>query len=220
MRRSSLLVLALGVVLLGGGLFFGCGAFFAWNGRHAVAVEALELGTAKERVIPIVAGRRYTLAVEVVFDRAGLVERDGGLIVEAKLPLNARIGTATGETTASVIGWVDPDEATTTLFGRTANAESERRPMGAPPRELVAQRLVEPFTAPADGEARFFVELGPDRVGKARVTQARVTVYDDAVPYAVTVPLGAAAVGGLLTLAGGAAVALGVMRRRRRRTKG
>jgi hypothetical protein len=81
--------------------------------------------------------------------------------------------------------------------------------------ELVAERLVGPYLAPFEQDLTFDVDLGPDRLAKAQVKEARVIVYDDRLPTSVTVALGAAA-GGVIALISGTTVLLfGLLRKRR-----
>lgn len=229
MRLTGTALLLAGLLLLAGGLFFGCGSFFSWNGRHPIATGDIELGTPVTRTLPVRAGRRYTLAVQVVFEREGLPEENGALVVRAKLPLSASIKSPRSGEGPAISGWLDTELPPTTLYGQAAEIERQRRPAGSPPPELVAERLLGPYTAPDDGEAAFAVDLGRARalgeVGggpaspPARIRQARLAVYDDQMPSSVRLPFHAAGAGGLCVLAGavllGSALFRGGARRRK-----
>lgn len=225
MRLPGTVLLLTGLLLLAGGLFFGCGSFFSWNGRHPIATSAVELGTPVKRALPVRGGRRYTLAVQVVFEREGLPEENGMLVVRAKLPLSASIKSPRSGEGPEIAGWFDAEEPPTALYGQAANVERQRRPAGAPPPELVAERLLGPYTAPDDGEAAFSVDLGRAREHgdggppPARIREARLAVYDDAMPSSVRLPFYAAGAGALGTLAGavllGSALFRGGARRRK-----
>jgi len=219
-RLVSGVLFLLGVMLLGGGLFFGTGALFAWNGRHPVASEAVVPGTRLERSIRVEPGNRYTLAVQVVFEREGLPERDGLLVVEASFPYAASIDGVSGENAVRAVGWLDPSVPPTALFGHGANAVNERRPPGTPPPELVAQRLLGPYVASAAGNARFEIDLGADRIGKARTHEVRAVVYDDAMPRTITVPFAVAGFGGIALILGAVGLFLSLFDGKRRRRNG
>ncbi len=213
MRSTGLVLLVVGLVALAGGLFMGCGSLFAWNGRHAIAVAPITLGTPSETKLPVRGGRTYSLAVQVVFDREGLPEENGVLVIDARLPIAASIRGATGDA-REISGVLDPREPPTTLFGQAADLERKRPPPGATLPELAAQRLVGPFRPAEDGEASFAVALGADAVGTARIREVRAVVYDDAMPAAVRLPLTVAAAGGLATAGGLGIVAIGFFRKR------
>ncbi|MBX3186622.1 MAG: hypothetical protein KF819_06390 [Labilithrix sp.] len=213
MRRAGIILFVLGVVLTAFGTISGCGAFFAWNGRHPTAVHPIVLGTPLRAKIDAKAGRRYVVGVQVVFEREGLEERDGAVVVPAKLPLAAHIEDGSGVAVAKVTGWLDPSEPTTFLHGQ-AHAEGPRKPA-----ELAAERLVGPYTAPADGAVPFQIDLGPDRVGTAKIREARAVVYDDALPAAIARAFAAAGVGALALVVGAVAFVIAILRSRRGGTR-
>jgi len=213
MRAAGAVLFLVGLVALAGGLFFGCGSFFSWNGRHPVAVHPFAVGKPLTQKMTVKAGRRYTASVQVVFDRASSFERAGQIVVEAKMPLRASIKSAAGEG-PEVVGWFDPSEPPTVLYGHAPN-EGERRPPSAAAPELVAQRLVGPWLAASDGEATFAADLGEDRVGTARIQEIRLVVYDDVVPSAVRLPFYAAGGGALACVVGAVLFVVGVVRGRR-----
>lgn len=192
----------------------GCGSLFAWNGRHPVAVAPLTIGAPAQQVVPVRAGRRYSLAVQVVFEREGLEEKNGLLVVDAKMPFEASIEGATGEP-ARASGWLDTHEAPTALFGHHTDPDAQRHAPGTPPPELAAQRMIGPFLSRRDGEATFAARLGADAVGTARIREVRAVVYDDQLPTAVKLPLAGAVVGAVLTLGGLVALVVGYARRKR-----
>lgn len=214
MRAATLILLFLGLVALGGGIFMGCGSLFAWNGRHPIAVAPLTIGMPAEQTFPVRADRRYTLAVTVVFEREGLEEKNGVLLVDAKLPVAASIKGATGEP-QQIDGWLDPSEPPTTLFGHRTDPEAQRHPRGTDPPELAAQRMIGPFRPSADGEATFAAHVGPDRVGRAQIREVRAVVYDDQMPAAVKLPFAAAGVGAVMTVLGLVLLVVGMVRRKR-----
>jgi hypothetical protein len=135
-------------------------------------------------------------------------------VVEAQLPLVASLEDSSGVAVAKVVGWLDPNEPPTVLYGHSAN-KNQRRPAGAGPTELVAERLVGPFTALDDRAVMFVVDLGPDRMGKASVKEARCVVYDDALPVSIRAAFGAAVAGGVALFLGVIMLLLGLRSRRR-----
>lgn len=214
MRAAVLVVFFVGLVALAGGLFMGCGSLFAWNGRHPIAVAPITIGTPAQQTLAVRANRRYTLAVQVVFDKEGLEERSGLLFVDAKMPLDASIKGTTGEP-QQVSGSLDPNEPPTTLFGHRTDPEGQRHARGAPPPELAAQRMIGPFRPYADGEATFAVHVGPDRVGRATIREVRAVIYDDQMPAAVKLPFAAAGIGAAMTALGLGFLVTGFLRRKR-----
>ena len=219
MRRSlAFLLVALGLVALVVGLASGCGTLFSFNGRHPVAVQALVLGTPLRHTFPGKAGRRYTVGVHVVFDRDAVAESNGQLVVEARLPLVASIEDGAGLPAARIAGWIDPNEPPTVLYGHVASA-NQRRPMGAGPEELVAERLVGPYMPAQDREVAYVVELGADAIGKAPILEARVVVYDDRLPPSITVAFAMAGAGAVALITGSMLLFLGLFRARRGGTR-
>jgi len=206
------LLIALGVLGLAVGGFIGCGSLFTWSGRHPIDTYDLTLGTLSQHAFAAKGGRRYTAAVQVVFDRSAATPTPGGVEVEAALPLVAAIVDQDGNPSARVTGWLDPSEPPTVLHGRslpnpspTANAPSP----GRQPPELVAERLIGPWRAPRTEQARIDVRLGPDEKNAgAVVTSARVVLYDDAIPPSILAGAVAASVGGLALAVG---IVLGIV---------
>jgi hypothetical protein len=213
-RRIGLLLMVLGIVAMVVGTASGCGSLFSFNGRHPVAVVPLTPGTPLRSTFNAQQGKRYTLAVHVVFDREGLPEANGQLLVEAKFPLVATIEDTSGVAVARAIGWVDPSEPPTVLYGHGAAAR-QRRPMGMPPAELVAERLLGPVTVAVARPVTYSVDLGADRIGRARVLEARVALYDDAIPRSITFAFLGAFAGLVAFLIGATTLLVGVFRARR-----
>ncbi|MDB4943426.1 MAG: hypothetical protein JWP97_2960 [Labilithrix sp.] len=189
------------------GLTTGCGSLFSFNGRHPVAAVTIVPGTPVLQSLHVKAERRYTLAVQVVFDRESVPARDGAALVEAKLPLVASLETS------RVVGFIDPQEPPTVLYGMASDpAQKQARGRDA---ELVAERLVGPYLAPGERDVAWSVDLGADKVGRARIQEARAVLYDDALPAAVKLAFGAAAAGVVALIAGLVMMVAGALRSRR-----
>ncbi|MBX3203249.1 MAG: hypothetical protein KF894_34310, partial [Labilithrix sp.] len=71
MRRFGFVLVLLGLIGIIVGAFNGSGSLFAWNGRHPIETFALDEAATTRTLVPE-PGRRYTLSVQVTFDRAGL----------------------------------------------------------------------------------------------------------------------------------------------------
>lgn len=213
-RRFSLLLVVLGLVALVVGVASGCGTLFSFNGRHPLLVEPLVPGVPLRKAFAAKAGKRYTLAVHVVFEREGLAEVNGQLVVEAKLPLVASIEDNSGVAIAKAVGWLDPNEPPTVLYGHASDAH-QRRPNGVGPAELVAERLVGPVTPAFDRDVTYAVDLGPDRIGKYALKGARLVIYDDTLPRSITVAFVAAAAGAVAVLVGSIVLFFGLFGSRR-----
>lgn len=198
MRLTGTLLTLGGLVLLVVGLMMGCGSLFTWNGRHAIDVQPVTPGTPMTHALRPVPGRRYTIAVHVVFDRAAAEAPIEGapVSVAAKLPIVARVVDKRGTTVAEVAGWIDPEEPPTVLYG------THPSPREAGKTELVAERLVGSFPASSSDPFEVRIDLGPDRTAKAKIAETRVVVYDDVTPPSIRRALGAAAVGGVAFVAG------------------
>lgn len=210
MRRVGSLLSFCGLVLAIVGVFMGAGSLFTWNGRHVFQIEALTPGTPRTVSLSPEAGRHYTVAVHVVFDRPG-AEPPATASVSAKLPLVARVVDPSGQTVGQTVGWIDPEEPPTVLLG------SHPSPRQAERTELVAERLVGSFPATAAAPYSVHVDLGPDRTGRARILETRVVVYDDVMPAAIKRAFAAAAVGAAAFFVGLAVLVLGFFRRPARR---
>ncbi len=213
-RRLPFFLVALGLVALVVGMASGCGTLFSYNGRHALFVEPLVPGVPLRKAFPAKAGKRYTLAVHVVFEREGLAEVNGQLQVLAQLPLVASIEDTSGVAVAKAVGWIDPNEPPTVLYGHASEAH-QRRPMGIGPAELVAERLVGPYVPALDREVTYAVDLGPDRIAESRIKEARLVIYDDALPRSIALAFAAAGAGAVALAAGAIMLLFGVFRSRR-----
>jgi hypothetical protein len=193
-RRLAFFLVAIGLVAMVTGVASGCGSLVSFNGRHPVAVEPLVPGVPLRKAFPAKAGKRYTLAIQVVFEREGLPELNGQAVLEAKLPLMASIEDTSGVAVAKAVGWIDPNEPPTVLMGRAADAQ-QRRPHGTPPAELVAERLLGPIAPAIDRDVTYTIDLGTDRIGKTALKEARLVLYDDTLPRSITVAFVAAGAG-------------------------
>lgn len=210
-RRVAFFLVAIGLVAMVTGIASGCGRLFSFNGRHPVAVEPLVPGVPLRKAFPAKAGKRYTLAVQVVFEREGLPEANGQVTVEAKLPLVASIEDTSGVAIAKAVGWVDPNEPPTVLMGRASDAQ-QRRPRGTPPAELVAERLVGPVMPAVDRDVTYAVDLGTDRIGKTSLKEARLVLYDDTLPRSIHVAFTAAGAGAAAFFGGSIVLFFGLFR--------
>jgi hypothetical protein len=196
-----LVLVFVGVVALASGIFAGCSAVLAWSGRRPLAVYPLTPGTPLSTTFPAKRETRYTVGVQVVFD-----ERGGAL--EAKMPLVARMVDDGGQVSSNVVGWIDPAEPPTVVFGHADKAPADRRRSN----EAVVERAVGPWACARTQTARLDVDLGPDRVGRNEVREARVVLYDDALPAPILAGFGGGAAGAVAMLVG----LIGLLRGRRR----
>lgn len=190
MRLVSLLLVFVGLIGAVIGTFEGASALFTWNGRHPIRERSLGPAPAAEgweggyhiveRLVPE-PRRRYVVSVEVAFDRASAVEDAEGLArVEARMPLVVQVKDKTGRSIAGVSGWLDPSAPPNVLYGQSARAGT--RGPGPP---LVVERLVGPFMVSDVDPLSIEVDLGPDRVERARVLERRLVIYDDRIPPSV-----------------------------------
>lgn len=177
MRFFGAALALIGLVAMVVGAFSGCNSLFAWNGRHAVYTRPLAEGHTSHEVHAI-AGRRYTIGVQVVFEREGLETRDGSDVVEAQFPLVVRAHDVPGTTLAEVSGWLDPTKPPNVLYGGSIRS-------GQPMSELMVERLVGPFTSATAAPFFVDVDLGADRVGTTHVAERRLAVFDDALPASI-----------------------------------
>jgi hypothetical protein len=210
-RRVAFLLVAIGLVAMVTGVASGCGSLFSFNGRHPVAVEPLVPGVPLRKAFPAKAGKRYTLAIQVVFEREGLPEANGQVLVEARLPLVATVEDTSGVAIAKAVGWIDPNEPPTVLLGRASESQ-QRRPMGAPPAELVAERLLGPVHPAVDRDVTYTVDLGTDSLGKAGLKEARLVLYDDTLPRSIAVAFTAAGAGAIGFVTGSILLFFGLFR--------
>lgn len=180
MRIAGAILVFIGLVATLVGTFSGCGSLFSWNGRHVVESRPLPEGPVTQELVPE-ASKRYTLGVQVVFDRTDLPKKDDGAVaLEAKLPLTVRVTDRSGTKLSEVTGWLDPNEPPNVLYGQAAK-ESLRGPMP----ELLVERLVGPFSSASVDPLRIDVDLGRDRVGQTPILARRLVVHDDGIPPSV-----------------------------------
>jgi hypothetical protein len=235
-RLVGFVMILLGVVATAAGALVGCSTTLAWNGRRAVDVHELVVDAPYKRTFEATRGTRYSAGVQVLFDRQGLPERDGLLVVEARMPVVASIKDASGTKVSEAVGWVEPGVPPTDLTGDAVRID----PRAQPP-ELIAERLVGPFSAPRHETMTVEVSLGPDRTGpstgpsigltgptrqdgdsaasdapaRPRIVKTRVVLYDDGLPRSVYLAFGVAAGGVLTAIAGAFVVMAGFFRNRR-----
>src|SRR5690606_27235322 len=88
------------------------------------------------------------------------------------------------------VGWIDPDEPPTVLYGVRQKSE------------LLAERVVGAFHASDRDPIQVRVDLGPDRTGTTRITETRLVVYDDVMPPPIKRALFGAVAGGVLFVFG------------------
>lgn len=203
MRLAGTFLIFLGLIGALVGTFSGFGSFFSWNGRHVVRVRELASSIsdptafeAKETWSPI-PGRRYSVSVQVAFDRDRVPTREGAPALSSKMPLVMRVTDEAKTTFAETRGWLDPDEPPNVVHGRSA-LESARGP--AP--ELAVERLVGPFIASSSAPLSVDVHLGGDRIGLAPVVSRRLVIHDDALPPSIRNAFIVAGVG-MVVFAGG-----------------
>lgn len=214
MRALGLALTLIGLLVTIVASFTGCNALFAWNGRHPVIVEALGEGVATHS-FTAVGGKRYTIGVQVVFDREGLEMKDGSVVVEAEMPLVIRVRDQAKTTLAETIGFLDPSKPPNVLYGQSARPR-ERGPMP----ELVVERLLGPFTAASDAPLLVDTNLGADHVGSARILERRLVIHDDALPPSIRNAFLLASAGLVSFISGLVVVVLGWLRTRRKPRKG
>ncbi len=226
MRSLGIILLVLGLVSAVAGFFSGCGSLFSWNGRHPISTTPLADGGPTTQTLVPEPGRRYTLSVQVVFDREGLPKEEGMAHVEAKMPLVVRVKDSAGTSLAETTGWLDPGEPPNVVHGQAVR-EAEPRPgmpQGAAAKaalpELVVERLVGPFSSASAAPLSIYVDVGADRIGTARITSRRLVVHDDRMPPTIRSSFLIAAAGTVAFLAGLALVVVGWFRRRAQRKQG
>ncbi len=214
MRLFRVVLVYLGLVMLVVGTFNGCSTLFTWNGRHPLAVVPLADEAVTHTLTPA-AGRRYTLSVEVVFDREGLdATEDGIASVQAQLPLVVHVTDAAGTSLANVVGTLDPNESPNVLYGKGAH---EGMRGGMP--ELVAARLIGPFAATSPSSIRIDVTLGADRLAAAPITARRLVIHDDAWPSPIRNAFLVAGIGAVVLFSGTVLVVRGWIRDARRQRR-
>jgi len=200
-RAVGVVLLFVGLIVSVVGFFSGCGSLFTWNGRHIIDEQVLSDTAAFSKSFTPEAGRRYTLAIQVVFDRESTPRVDGVAKPDVKMPLVARVKDPTGTKLAEVTGWVDPNEPPNVLYGQ-AVPDSVTASRGAQAPDLFVERLIGPFAAASDSPLTIEVNLGPDRSGAQRIVARRLVIHDDAIPPAIRNAFVLGTVGVLLFIAG------------------
>lgn len=213
MRLLGLSLLFLGFCAVVAGGFVSCTSIFAWSGRRAVESHAFAPGSPEARTLVPEAGRRYSIGVQIHFDRGVVPVRDGVAEVEARLPLVVRVSDRSGTSLAETMGWLDPHEPPTALYGHGAQPQGRDRTLP----DLFAERIVGPFGVSAGEPLDVRVDLGADRVGRGAIREARLVVYDDALPVSIKGAIGGAVAGVVVMLVGAYLTLVGFFRRRRRR---
>lgn len=198
MRIIGTLLVAVGLLLLVSGSLLGCGALFSWDGKHLIETHALESEKPFVQTMTPEPGRRYSFAVQIVFERTEVPPA-------AKLSIVGRIVDKSGTKLGETIGWIDPDEPPTVVYGIHQSSE------------LRAERLVGAFHASTRDPVEVRVELGADRTGTTRILERRLVVYDDVTPSPIKRALWGAAAGGVLFVAGIAVLFASFFRGRARR---
>lgn len=198
MRILGSLLLVVGLLLLVSGSLLGCGALFSWNGKHLVETRTLESDKPFVHTLEPEPGRRYSFAVQVVFERTETAPA-------AKISIVARVVDKSGAKLGETIGWIDPDEPPTVVYGIHQASE------------LLAERVIAAFHASSRDPVEIRVELGADRTGTTRILERRLVVYDDVTPAPIKRALWGAAAGGVLFVAGILVLFGSFFRRRSRR---
>jgi hypothetical protein len=187
-RILGTLLLVVGLLLLVSGSLLGCGALFSWNGKHLVETRSIEPEKSFAYDLAPEPGRRYSFAVQVVFERSDAPPA-------AKVSVVARIESKSGAKLGETIGWIDPDEPPTVVYGSHPSRQSQTS-------ELLAERVVGAFHASTRDPVQVRVELGPDRTGTSRILERRLAVYDDVTPSPIKRALWGAGLGGVLFTSG------------------
>jgi hypothetical protein len=210
-RIAGLVLVLAGLVAIASGAFFGCGSFFGWSGRHPVAATALSPGTPHRLTFDAEAGRRYTVGIQVRFEDPSAAGTEGPRRVAAKMPLVVFMKDGRGDVAAQVVGWLDPSEPPTVLVGAGGRGAAA---------ELVAERFVGPHPVANAQPMAVEIDLGPDRLGQARVTGAQAVVYSDALPPSVAIPAAVGASGAGALVIGVVMLAVSFFRRKTPRRGG
>lgn len=213
MRGSGVALFLIGLLAVIVCTMNGCGQFFTWSGRNAIESVPLAEGHTHHSFTPW-GGRRYTVAIQAVFDPDQVEERDGMGAVEAKMSLVVRVKDKAGTTLAETTGWLDPNERPNVFYTRQL-----RKQVRGGPREIAVERLVGPFLCASDDPLDVDVDLGPDRVGRVPILERRLVIHDDALPPAIRNAAIGAAAGAISGTAGFVLLVIGWWRGRRRRKR-
>lgn len=199
MRTITIALLVLGVVLLGGGLFFGCGFYAEWNGRNVVLETPLTPGTPVSAEVDAMPSRRYTFSARVTVDGRDLPEETaskGASALELSMPFAMQLRNGDGQTVQEQSGFLS-NQPPTSVYGDPTGGAS-----GRGSRAIVAERFLGPYPSAGPQKLHVELDLGADQLGKARLADARLVVYDDAMPPRVRRAFGAAGVGAVAFFAG------------------
>lgn len=223
MRAYGFLLLVLGLVASVVGTVSGVSSLVAWDGRRPIDERSLgpapsastwEAGSPQiETFIPN-AGRHYSLSVQVVFDRASVREEEGLAQVVAQMPLVVRVKDGAGRSLADLAAWLDPNQPPNALYGRASHASSR-----GPAPELVAERIIGPFASSTKEPVTVEIDLGPDRVGAARVLSRRLVIHDDSLAPTLWKAGALAGVGAVAAMGGVGLVAAAWWKGRGRKRK-
>ena len=131
---------------------------FSFNGRHPVAVEPIVPGVPVRKAFAAKAGKHYTLAVHVVFEREGCrrgrrpARRRGQAAARRDHRGHVRRGGREGSRLAR------PERAAHRPL-RTSLGNASAGPPGVGPAELVAERLVGPYHPEGDRNVTYSVKF-------------------------------------------------------------
>lgn len=196
-RIVGTLLTIVGLLLLVSGSLLGCGALFSWNGKHLVETRSVEADKPFVHTLAPEPGRRYSVAVQVVFERSDVAPA-------AKLPIVARIVDKSGAKLGETVGWIDPDEPPTVMYGAHQTSD------------LLAERGIGAFNASTQDPIEIHVDLGADRTGTTPILDRRLVVYDDVTPAPIKRALWGAGAGGVLFATGLGVLFASFFRRRAR----
>lgn len=209
MRVSGLALFFVGLLAVIVCSLNGCGTFFSWNGLHTIASQPLteEHG---HLTFTTVAGVRYTVAVQVVFDPAGVDDKDGMADANVKMPLVVKVRDGQGTIFTQATGWLE-NARPNVLYSR---------PYNQPGKEIMLERLVGPFLSAAVAPVDVDVDLGADRLDRNPLQERRLIVYDDALPPQIRNAVIGAVLGAIALGVGFVLLLLGWWKGRRRRKRG
>jgi hypothetical protein len=213
MRKLAIALVLLGLVLLGGGLFFGCGFYAQWDGRSVILERPVTPGTPVSADVDAMVGRRYTFSARVEVDGREVSEEEaskGASAIELQMPFAMRLSNSDGQGLQTQVGFLS-QEPPTLVYGDPTGGTSGRGGRG-----VVAERFLGPYPSGGPQKLHVDLDLGEDRLGRVRIADAKLVVYDDAIPSRIRRPFAAAGMGLLALMAGVVAGLFAVARRRLR----
>lgn len=213
MRKLAIALVLLGLALFGGGLFFGCGFYAEWDGRNVVLERPVTPGTPISADIDAFVGRRYTFSARVEIDGREVSAEDaakGASAVELQMPFAMRLSNGDKQVLLTQTGFLS-QEPPTLVYGDPAGGTSGRGGRG-----VVAERFLGPYPSAGPQKLHVDLELGQDVLGRARIADAKLVIYDDATPARIRRPFAASGVGLLALFAGGVLGLVAFARRRLR----